>query len=107
MRPRLLGLAAAGLAAILGTPTPGNADDDNGPPEGFVALFNGKDLAGWHGMPHFDPRPLAAMSREERARRIAEWTEDAQNHWRVEDGELVNDGQGAYLTTDQDFGDIE
>ena len=58
-------------------------------------------------MPHFDPRKLAAMSDEERAASIAEWTEDAKAHWSVEDGELVNDGQGAYLTTDKDYGDIE
>jgi hypothetical protein len=107
MRPRLLGLAAAGLAAILGTPPAGNAADHNRPPEGFVALFNGKDLAGWHGMPHFDPRTLAAMGDAERASKIAEWTEDAKQHWRVEDGELVNDGHGAYLTTDKDYADIE
>src|SRR5205807_8770436 len=31
----------------------------------------------------------------------------ARSHWRVENGELVNDGKGAYLTTDQEFGDIE
>ncbi|HAB15934.1 MAG TPA: DUF1080 domain-containing protein, partial [Verrucomicrobiales bacterium] len=28
-------------------------------------------------------------------------------HWRVENGELVNDGEGLYLTTDQDYGDFE
>jgi hypothetical protein len=28
-------------------------------------------------------------------------------HWRVENGELVNDGEGAYLTSDEDFGDAE
>src|SRR3954451_21198069 len=107
MRPRLFGLVAAGLAAILGRPASGIADDHIRPPAGFVALFNGQDLAGWHGMPHFDPRTLAAMSETERAARIAEWTEDAQKHWRAEDGELVNDGHGAYLTTDQEYGDIE
>ena len=37
------------------------------PPEGFKAIFDGKTLAGWHGMPHFDPRELAAMSPEARA----------------------------------------
>ena len=37
----------------------------------------------------------------------AEWTEDAQKHWSVENGELVNDGNGAYLTTDKEYGDIE
>ena len=35
-----------------------------GPPEGFTALFNGKDLTGWHGMGHFNPYKLAAMKPE-------------------------------------------
>ena len=76
-------------------------------PEGFTPLFNGRDLTGWHGQPHFDPRKRAAMTDEERAAKIAEWTEDAKQHWSVENGELVNDGKGAYLTTDKEFGDIE
>lgn len=77
------------------------------PPAGFTALFNGKDLSGWHGMPHFDPYKLAALSEEERKAKIATWTDDAHKHWKVENGELVNDGKGAYLTTDQEYGDIE
>ena len=82
-------------------------EEDQAPPPGFVALFDGKSLDGWHGMPHFDPRKLAAMGDEERAKKLAEWTEDARAHWRVEDGQLVNDGKGAYLTTDKEYGDIE
>jgi hypothetical protein len=81
--------------------------DENVPPEGFKALFNGQDLAGWHGMGHFDPRKLAAMSDDERAQKRAADLEDAKQHWSVESGELVNDGQGVYLTTDESFGDIE
>jgi hypothetical protein len=94
----LLALAALPLAV------PAHAVE---PPPGFIALFNGKDLSGWHGMPHFDPYKLAALPQAERLARIARWTEDAKKHWKVEHGELVNDGQGAYLTTDRDFGDIE
>jgi len=77
-----------------------------GMPKGFTALFNGKDLSGWHGMPHFDPYKLAAMPEAERQAQIAKWTEDARKHWTVENGELVNDGHGAYLTTDKEYGDI-
>jgi hypothetical protein len=77
------------------------------PPEGFARLFNGKDLSGWHGMPHFDPYTLAAMPEAKRKQTIADWTADAKRHWRVENDELINDGEGAYLTTDKDFGDIE
>jgi hypothetical protein len=85
----------------------GAGEGEPQPPKGFALLFNGKDLTGWHGMPHFDPYQLGAMKPDERTSRIAEWTEDAKKHWTVTDGELVNDGTGAYLTTDQDYGDIE
>src|SRR5439155_5655425 len=77
------------------------------PPRGFTLLFNGKDLTGWHGMPHFDPYKLEALTPEERKAQIDKWTADAKQHWTVENGELVNDGNGAYLTTDKEFGDIE
>ncbi len=77
------------------------------PPKGFTALFNGKDLSGWHGMPHFDPYKLERMSEEDRHKQLDAWTADAKKHWRAEDGELVNDGKGAYLTTDREYGDIE
>jgi hypothetical protein len=72
-----------------------------------TAIFNGKDLTGWHGMPHFDPYKLAAMSAEEKAKKIEEWTADAKKHWTVENGDLVNDGFGAYLASDKDYGDYE
>ncbi len=34
------------------------------------------------------------------------WTE-VEQHWSVENGELVNDGQGPYLTTAKDYGDFQ
>src|SRR5690606_29700235 len=77
------------------------------PPPGFTAIFNGTDLTGWHGMPHFNPDELAAMSAEDRQAKLDEWTKDAKAHWRVENGELVNDGEGAYLTTDKEYSDYE
>jgi hypothetical protein len=81
------------------------------PPKGFTALFNGKDLSGWHGWAIHakgaGPYDLDKLSPEERTRKIDEWTADARKHWTVENGELVNDGNGAYLTTDKDYGDIE
>ena len=65
------------------------------PPKGFVPFFNGKDLTGWHGMPHFDPYALAKMGEADRTKLIAGWTADAAKHWSVKDGDLVNDGDGA------------
>ena len=77
------------------------------PPAGFTALFNGKDLSGWHGMGHFDPRKIWAMTPEERAEFREKSMEDVRKHWTIENGELVNDGEGVYLTTDKDYGDFE
>jgi hypothetical protein len=100
--PRSLLLFAAMTVVSVGARA---ADPE--PPKGFTALFNGKNLAGWHGMPHFDPYKLAALSEAERKTQIDEWTQDARKHWKVENGELVTDGAGAYLATDQEYGDIE
>jgi hypothetical protein len=83
------------------------ADALNQPPPGFTALFNGKDLEGWHGRGGVDPRTIWKLSPEELAKSLAAGKEDAKKHWRVEQGELVNDGEGLYLTTDRDHGDIE
>lgn len=80
---------------------------DPEPPKGFTPLFNGRDLSGWHGMPHFNPYDLAKMPEDRRQAQVAEWTADARKHWKADEGELVNDGHGAYLTTDKDYGDFE
>ncbi len=99
----VLGLAAATASgAELGRPQPNQTL-----PHGFVALFNGKDFSGWHGLATMDPRKFEAMGAEEKAKALAGGAEDMKKHWRVEDGVIVNDGQGAYLTTDKDYGDVE
>jgi hypothetical protein len=95
------------LAAALST---GVLRAQSQPPPGFTPLFNGKDLAGWRGgdqATSVDQRKLMAMAADKREALIAKWTESMKEHWRVENGELVNDGKGAYATTDKDFGDFE
>ena len=73
-------------------------------PEGFRALFNGKDLSGWHG---FNPHQGLKLTGEKKAADLAKQRADFPLHWRVENGELVNAGTGPYATTDAAFGDIE
>lgn len=70
-------------------------------------LFNGRDLSGWHGLGHFDPRKLAEMSESERSEKMAADLEDLHQHWKVVGNEVVNDGHGVYLTSDREYGDIE
>jgi hypothetical protein len=81
--------------------------DHHEAPKGFASLFNGKDLGGWHGLDHFDPRKLKSMSDKERAEKRAKDNADLAKHWKVVDDEIVNDGHGVYLTTDKDYGDFE
>jgi hypothetical protein len=74
------------------------------PPECFRALFNGKDLSGWHGL---NPHQGLKLIGEKKATDLAKQRADFPLHWRVENGELVNAGTGPYATTDEEFGDIE
>jgi len=74
------------------------------PPAGFRALFNGKDLAGWHGL---NPHSVAKLEGEKKEANLKKQREDFPKHWHVENGELVNLGTGPYATTDAEFGDIE
>ena len=105
-RRTALALACSAFLA-LAAPAASFAQEDNAPPEGFRALFDGSTLNGWRGMPHFDPYELAAMSDDDRAKFFAEQQASIDAHWSVDDGAIVNDGDGAYLTTVEEFGDYE
>lgn len=74
------------------------------PPEGFKAIFNGKDLSGWHGL---NPHLTARLEGEKKDAKLKEMREEFATNWTIENGELVNDGHGPYATTDTDYGDIE
>ncbi len=78
----------------------------NGPPRRFVALFNGRDLAGWKGLAG-NPKTRHEMSSEELAKAQAKADEDMRAHWTVVDGALCFDGEGHSLCTAKDYGDFE
>ena len=103
MKKTALFFARVALVGLLGVAPIAFAE---APPE-FIPIFNGENLDGWHARPHFSPIKLAEMPEEEREAKMAEWMEDAKLHWSVENGELVNDGKGAYLVTNKDYGDYE
>lgn len=74
------------------------------PPKGFRAIFNGKDLTGWHGL---NPHSSAKLQGEKKDANHKQQRADFPKHWSVENGELVNVGTGPYATTDAEFGDLE
>lgn len=94
-------LAVVSLAALL------PAQQASPAPAAPLVLFDGTSLRGWHGQRHFDPYRLEAMSAAEREAMRKEDDATVAQHWRVDGGELVNDGAGAYLTTDAEYGDID
>lgn len=82
------------------------AAEQNTPPEGFTAQFNGKDLTNWRGFVA-DPPKMAKMSAEDLEKAQAKANERMRQHWTVEDGVLVFDGKGKSLCTAKDYGDFE
>jgi hypothetical protein len=71
------------LAVVLAPLAPARSDDTKAP-EGFVALFNGKDLKGWKVL------------------------DGKMEVWKAEDGLLVVDGKnGGWLMTDKEYADFE
>ena len=74
------------LACLLALPLFADA-----PPEGFRALFNGKDLSGWHG---HNPHQGLKLTGEKKAADLAKQRAEFSQHWRVEHGELVNAASG-------------
>ncbi|MFZ9979136.1 MAG: 3-keto-disaccharide hydrolase [Opitutales bacterium] len=73
-------------------------------PSGFTSLFNGKDLAGWHG---YNPHSVAKLTGEKKDAMLKKMRDEFPQHWSVKDGEIFNPGTGAYATTDKDYGDFE
>lgn len=73
---------------------------------GFTALFNGKNLAGWKGLVA-DPPKRAKMTPAELKKAQTEADIFMRQHWKVVEGALLFDGRGHSLCTLRDFGDYE
>lgn len=74
--------------------------------EGFVSLFNGKDLSGWKGLVQ-DPIKRGKMSADTLAAKQAIADEKARKGWFAKDDELVFSGHGDNLCTVKQYGDFE
>jgi hypothetical protein len=95
-------LATVLALRVFGPVTP---PQDNTPPPGFAALFNGKDLTGWQGLVELPER--AKLTKEELAAKQREANEKYLPHWTVSGGVLRYDGKGQSLQTADDYGDFE
>jgi hypothetical protein len=89
-------LALLASAALSASAT--HAQDQTPVPPGFTSLFNGKNLDGWKGGLTVDPAKITPQQQRE-------WDADVPKHWRVDNGEIVNDGNDPFLATVKDYGD--
>ena len=74
--------------------------------EGFVPMFNGKDLTGWQGLVE-NPIARAKMTPQELSAKQAAADERARTTWSVRDGTIVFNGKGDNLCSVKEYGDFE
>ncbi len=82
-------------------------EGDNTPPQGFEAIFNGKDLTGWKGLADKDANKRRALKGKELTAAQKAADENMNEHWSVDDGSITYDGTGMSLCTAKDYGDFE
>jgi hypothetical protein len=108
----------AGIAtmALLSLSTVPASAQDNTPPPGFTALFNGKDLSGWQALLELPGlKSGAGLNPADRWKLPAAEIETRQKeanakylpHWEVRDGVLHYNGKGQNLQTSKDYGNVE
>jgi HEAT repeat protein len=74
--------------------------------EGFVLMFNGKDLSGWQGLVE-NPLKRAVMKPAELAQKQAEADKKVPLNWSVRDGCIWFNGRGDNLCSIKEYGDFE
>lgn len=74
--------------------------------EGFVSMFNGKNLDGWKGLVG-NPISRAKMNEKELATKQAEADNLVPENWSVKDGKIVFSGKGHNLCSVKDYADFE
>lgn len=91
------------------SPVPAGNPDNTAPP-GFTALFNGRDLSGWRGLPG-GKAEFPAGRRDLAPEKLAELQKEADSvmrkHWKVENGALAFSGKGRSLCTGGKYGDFD
>ncbi len=111
LKKSLLSLLLLLSCSVLSAADKSKTQCNNTPPEGFCALFNGKDLSGWIGINFHKikggPAAFRKLPADEQKELLEKNWKDVLEHWSVDNGELVNDGHGVYLTTADDYGDFE
>lgn len=76
--------------------------------DGFVSMFNGKNLDGWQGMIEGgNPLKIEKLSEKERAQKQEEANKVMLENWSVKDGKIVFSGHGGNLVSAKTYKDFE
>ena len=73
---------------------------------GYVSIFNGKNLDGWHGLVK-NPIERSKMSAEELAKEQVLANEKMKENWSVRDGSIWFSGKGDNLCSKIKYGDFD
>ena len=73
----------------------------NTPPEGFTALFNGTDLAGWQSVVTMKER--ATLTKEQIEKKLEADNEKNLKHWTVSKGVIEYDGKAVDINFNPDY----
>ena len=80
--------------------------NENPTEDGYISLFNGKDLAGWKGLVG-NPISRSKMSDKQLATAQAKVDKEAAKNWIAKNGELFFTGEGNNLCTEKQYSDFE
>lgn len=104
MQRRLLVLALLAPLAMAAV----SAADDKKDDQGFVQLFNGKDLTGWKMYPEPNKGQIGEITKKEQDGKVVAYlgkvkkTGEEVPLWRVEDGLLIGSGPHSHLFSERD-----
>lgn len=74
--------------------------------EGFVSMFNGRNLDGWQGLVE-NPVARSRMTPRQLAEKQKEANREMSKNWSVDNGAIWFNGNGANLCSVEEYGDFE
>ena len=97
----------AGALAVCLAASPATRADDKKTEDGWIALFNGKDLTGWRTHPNPNPGEIKKITAKEEGGKVVAYEAETKDGntvplWTAKDGTIVGSGPHSHLFTEKD-----